>query len=51
VEEKRSLASGVLQYFRFEEKRGRGGTYFRRGKEHARRLSVPCRLGTPTHKT
>jgi hypothetical protein len=39
------MVSGFIQCFHFREKRGRGITYFRRGKEHARRLMVPVHRG------
>jgi hypothetical protein len=41
MEEKRSTVIGVIQCFYFREKRGRGGAYFERGKQHARWLLVP----------
>jgi hypothetical protein len=39
------MVSGFIQCFHFREKRGRVITYFRRGKEHARRLMVPVHRG------
>jgi hypothetical protein len=45
VEEKQSMVSGFIQYFCFREKRGRGITYFGRGKEHVRWLLVPVHRG------
>jgi hypothetical protein len=45
VKEKRSTVSGVIQYFHFTGKRGRGSAYFGRGKEHARWLLVPVHRG------
>jgi hypothetical protein len=36
VEEKQLTISGVIQCFRFGEKRGRESAHFKRGKEHAR---------------
>jgi hypothetical protein len=45
VKEKRSMVSEVIQFFHFMEKRGRGITYFKRGKEHARWLLVSAHRG------
>jgi hypothetical protein len=40
VEEKWPVASEVLQFFRFGEKKGRGNTRFEKGNEHKGRLLV-----------
>jgi hypothetical protein len=45
MEEKRSMVSGVIQYFCFKKKRGRDSTHFRRENNHARQLLVPMGRG------